>query len=145
MLNAEQKSIIDSTLPAVKERGEEITKAFYRHLFTRYPEVKGMFDMEKQENGKQPKALAMAILNGAKNLANLEKIRPSVESIGKVHTKLNVKPEHYPLVGECLLIAIKEVLEDAATDDVIEAWGAAYGVLADFYIAIEKEIYAKAQ
>ena len=50
-------------------------------------------------------------------------------------------PEHYPLVGECLLIAIKEVLQDAASDEVIEAWGKAYGAIADFYINIEAKIY----
>ena len=72
-------------------------QGIYRELFSRYPEVKGMFDMEKQKSGQQPKALAMAILNAAKNIDNLEKIRPSVESIGKIHVGLHVLPEHYPL------------------------------------------------
>ena len=50
-------------------------------------------------------------------------------------------PEHYPLVGECLLVAIKEVLGEAASDEVIEAWGKAYGEIAEFYIKVEEEIY----
>ena len=141
MLETHTKEIVKSTVPLLKEYGEDITKVFYRELFSRYPEVKGMFDMEKQKSGQQPKALAMAILNVAKNIDNLEKIRPSVESIGKIHVGLHVLPEHYPLVGECLLIAIKEVLQDAASDEVIEAWGKAYGAIADFYINIEAKIY----
>ena len=144
MLDSHTKEIVKSTIPALKQYGEDITKVFYRELFGRYPQVQGMFDMEKQKNGKQPKALAMAVLNAANNIDDLEKIRRSVESIGKTHVSLNVLPEHYPLVGECLLVAIKEVLGDAANDEVIEAWGKAYGEIADFYIRIEEEIY-KAQ
>lgn len=53
--------------------------------------------------------------------------------------RLNVRPEHYPLVGECLLVAIKEVL--GASDEVLEAWSKAYGEIAEFYIDIEKKIY----
>ncbi|MBR7117972.1 MAG: bacitracin resistance protein BacA [Helicobacteraceae bacterium] len=144
MLDSHTKEIVKSTIPALKQYGEDITKVFYRELFSRYPQVQGMFDMEKQKNGKQPKALAMAILNAAINIDDLEKIRRSVESIGKTHVSLNVLPEHYPLVGECLLVAIKEVLGEAANDEVIEAWGKAYDEIADFYIHIEEEIY-KAQ
>ena len=144
MLDLHTKEIVKSTIPALKQYGEDITKVFYRELFSRYPQVQGMFDMEKQKNGKQPVALAMAILNAATNIDDLEKIRRSVESIGKTHVSLNVLPEHYPLVGECLLVAIKEVLGEAANDEVIEAWGKAYDEIADFYIHIEEEIY-KAQ
>ena len=74
MLETHTKEIVKSTVPLLKEYGEDITKVFYRELFSRYPEVKGMFDMEKQKSGQQPKALAMAILNAAKNIDNLEKI-----------------------------------------------------------------------
>lgn len=43
-------------------------------------------------------------------------------------------PEHYPIVGTCLLQAIKEVLGDAATEEIMEAWRVAYGFLADIFI-----------
>ena len=95
MLETHTKEIVKSTVPLLKEYGEDITKVFYRELFSRYPEVKGMFDMEKQKSGQQPKALAMAILNAAKNIDKLEKISPSVETIGKIHVRLHVFREHY--------------------------------------------------
>ncbi len=141
MLDSQTKEIVKSTIPLLNQYGEDITKVFYRELFERYPQVQGMFDMDNIKSGKQPKALAMAILNAANNIDNLEKIRPCVKSVGKTHVRLNVLPEHYPLVGECLLVAIKEVLKDAASDEIIEAWGKAYGEIAGFYINIEKGIY----
>ena len=72
MLDTQTKEIVKSTIPALKQYGEDITKVFYRELFSRYPQVQGMFDMEKQANGTQPKALALAVLNAAKNIENLE-------------------------------------------------------------------------
>ena len=59
MLNQKTIDIIKSTVPVLKEHGLEITKTFYKTMFTNNPEVKEMFNMDKQESGEQPKALAM--------------------------------------------------------------------------------------
>ncbi len=133
--------IVKDTIPILQTKGEAITKSFYCELFSKYPEVKSMFNMEKQKNGEQPKALATAILKAAQNIENLEKMQGFVSKIAITHTNLGVKPEHYPLVGECLLIAIKNVLNPS--DEVILAWQNAYKEIADFYIKLEKDIYSK--
>jgi nitric oxide dioxygenase len=57
------------------------------------------------------------------------------------HVSLEIKPEHYPIVGEHLLGAITQVLEDAATLDILNAWGAAYGQLAEIMIGAENALY----
>ncbi len=131
--------IVKDTIPILQTQGEVITKNFYNELFTRYPEVKSMFNMDKQKSGEQPKALAMAVLKAAQNIENLDKMKNFVGKIAITHTNLGVKPEHYPLVGECLLIAIKNVLNPG--DEVINAWGNAYKEIADFYIRLEEEVY----
>lgn len=141
MLNQKTIDIVKSTVPALKEHGLEITKTFYKNMFANNPEVKPLFNMDKQESGEQPKALAMSILASAQNIDNLPAIMPVVNKIAKIHCNVNVKPEHYPIVGKNLLIAIKEVLGDAATDEIIEAWGKTYEVLAEVFINKEKEIY----
>ncbi|MEN8727666.1 MAG: globin domain-containing protein, partial [Sulfurovum sp.] len=68
----------------------------------------------------------------------------AVEGMAKRHVKTKVKPEHYPMVGVSLLHAIKDVLGDAATNDIIEAWKEAYFFLGDILIAREKELYSVA-
>ena len=143
MLNQKTIDIIKSTVPALKEHGLEITTTFYKTMFENNPEVKEMFNMDKQESGAQPKALAMTVLAAAQNIDNLEVLLPAVKKIGQVHVNTNVKPEHYPIVGKNLLIAIKEVLGDAATDEVLNAWGEAYEVIAKVFIDVEKDIYAQ--
>jgi nitric oxide dioxygenase len=53
---------------------------------------------------------------------------------------VNVQAEHYPIVGTVLLAAMQDVLGDAASDEIIEAWKEAYFFLADIFIAKEKEL-----
>lgn len=141
MLDKKDMDIIKSTVPVLQEHGLEITKHFYKIMFENNPEVKSLFNMEKQESGEQPLALANSILAVAKNIDNLEAIMPAVKSIGEKHVLCKVKPEHYPIVGKNLLIAIKDILGDGATDDIMNAWERAYGVLTKVFIDIEKEIY----
>ena len=141
MLDQKTIDIIKSTVPVLKEHGVEITTTFYKNMFKNNPEVKPLFNMDKQASGEQPKALAMTILAAAQNIDNLEVLLPAVKKIGEVHCNRQITEGHYPIVGSNLLASIKEVLGDAATDEVIEAWGKAYEVIAKIFIDVEKEIY----
>ena len=141
MLNQKTIDIVKSTVPALKEHGLEITTTFYKTMFENNPEVKALFNMENQKSGEQPKKLAMTVLAAAQNIDNLEVLLPAVKNIGQVHVNSNIKPEHYPIVGKNLLIAIKKVLGDIATDEVLNAWEEAYQVIAQVFIDVEKDIY----
>lgn len=143
MLNQETIDIVKSTVPVLKTHGVEITTTFYKLLFNSNPEVKALFDMSKQESGAQPKALANVVLAAAQNIDNLSVLLPVVNKVAEKHVALNVKPEHYPVVGANLLDAIKVVLGDAATDEIINAWGEAFNVIAQVFIDVEAELYSK--
>ncbi|MEF9934358.1 MAG: globin domain-containing protein [Clostridium sp.] len=142
MLDQKTIDIIKSTVPILKEHGLTITKTFYKNMFANNPEVKPYFNMDKQKSEEQPKALAMTILAAAENIDKLEIIIPVVKKIAITHCDKLIKEEHYPIVGSNLLATIKEVLGDAATEEVITAWGNAYNVIAKIFIDTEKEIYA---
>lgn len=143
MLSAETIAIVKSTAPILSEHGETLTKHFYKRMFLHNPEVAPFFNTANQQAGKQQRALAGAITAYAANIDNLEVLGGAVELIAQKHASLMIKPEHYPIVGENLLASIREVLGDGATDDVINAWGEAYGFLADIMIGREKQIYAE--
>ena len=141
MLDQKTIEVVKSTVPVLQEKGVEITTHFYKIMFENNPEVKAMFDMSKQESGAQPMALAMTVLAAAQNIDRLETLLPAVQKIGARHVELNVKPEHYPIVGQNLLQALKDVLGDGATEEVMEARGKAYNIIADIFINVEKDIY----
>ena len=141
MLDEKTIAIVKSTAPVLAEHGETLTRHFYKRMFTHNPEVAPFFNPANQTAGKQQRALAGAITAYAANIDNLEVLGSAVELIAQKHASLMIKPEHYPIVGENLLASIREVLGEAATDDIINAWAAAYGFLADILIGREKQIY----
>ncbi|MEW9048653.1 MAG: NO-inducible flavohemoprotein [Stutzerimonas stutzeri] len=147
MLCAEQIALIKATVPLLESGGEALTNHFYKLLLSEHPEVRPLFNQAHQASGEQPRALANGVLMYARHIDPLDALGPLVAQIINKHVALQVLPEHYPLVGNCLLRAIREVLGEAiATDAVIDAWAAAYQQLADLLIGQEEHLYqAKAE
>jgi nitric oxide dioxygenase len=142
-MTPEQIQIVKSTVPVLQQHGEEITSVFYRHLLTAHPELNRMFDPMNQKDGAQARRLAAAILAYAGNVDRLSNLSGAVDMIGHRHVSLGVLPEQYPVVGTHLLQAIKTVLGDAATQEIVDAWAAAYEQLAGIMIEHERALYAK--
>ncbi|WP_411843917.1 globin domain-containing protein [Salinicoccus sp. HZC-1] len=144
MIAEAKKQIIKDTVPVLEEHGTEITTVFYKRMFEAHPELLNIFNKTNQKVGDQPKALAMTVLAAARHIEDIETIVPAVMGIAHKHRALEIRPEHYPIVGKYLLEGIKEVLGDAATPEIIDAWGEYYGKIADVFIGIEKEMYEAA-
>jgi len=143
-LDAKTIETIKSTIPTLAEHGEAITKRFYEMMFVDHPELKHVFNQANQKQGTQPRALANTVYAAAQYIDNLEAIVPVVKQIAHKHRSMQIKPEQYLIVGKYLLLAIKEVLGDAATDDIIESWAKAYHLIAGVFIQVEKEMYEEA-
>lgn len=140
MLLPEHIETVQATAPLLADRALDITRHFYRRLFERHPEVVPMFNAANQRDDAQQRALADAVVAFALNIRQLENLGPAVERIAHKHVSLGAQPEHFPVVGENLLAAIQEVLGEVATSDVLEAWGAAYGLLSGVLIDREAKI-----
>ncbi|WP_428414804.1 NO-inducible flavohemoprotein [Pararhizobium sp.] len=141
ILSEKTKSIVKATVPALAAHGTDITAAMYARLFQN-DEVKSLFNQSNQgENGRQTKALAHAILAYAQNIDNPGVLAGAVERIAQKHVGLHIQAHHYPHVATALLAAIKEVLGDAATDEILNAWGEAFWVLAGILIGREEQVY----
>jgi nitric oxide dioxygenase len=140
-LSADTIARVKATVPALAEHGEAITLAMYARLF-QDAHIKALFNHANQTTGAQPKALAGAVLAYARNIDNLGAVLPVVERIAQKHVGYHILAEHYPFVAQALLGAIKDVLGDAATDEILAAWGEAYWFLADILIDREAAIRA---
>jgi nitric oxide dioxygenase len=142
MLDKATVDVIKATVPAVKAHADAITECFYPLMFEQYPEVVPYFNQTNQGKGTQPKALANAVVAYGANIDELGNLSDAVAQIVQKHCSLGVLPEHYSIVGTCLLQAIAKVLGEAATDEIIDAWGKAYGQLAEILIAAEESVYS---
>ena len=142
-MNAIQKELIKATVPVLKSNGNDLITYFYQRMLSNNPELKNIFNMANQASGKQQNALTGAVLAYAENIEDPSVLINVLKSIGNKHVSLNIAPEQYDIVGNHLIASIEEVLGDAATAELLEAWTCAYNELAQIMIGIEAEMYKK--
>jgi nitric oxide dioxygenase len=140
-LSQDQLAIIKATVPVLQVHGEAITKTMYDNMIGAHPELHNVFSTTSQITGRQPRALARSVLAYAMYIDDLPKLAHAVERIAQKHVSLFIQPDQYDIVGTFLIGAIGQVLGDAATPEIVDAWTAAYGVLAQVFINREKELY----
>ena len=142
MLSAEHRALVKATVPLLETGGEALTTHFYESLLREHPELQPFFNQANQRSGTQQRALANGVLMYARHIDELEALGDLVSVIVNKHVSLQIQPEHYPIVGGCLLRSIRAVLgAEIATDAVIDAWAAAYGQLAQILIGAEASVY----
>lgn len=135
-LSAQTKEIVGATKPVLEEHGLAITTRMYERLFSEHPEVEHLFSGAAPG---QAERLAGAVLAYAENIDNVDALVPVVRDIGAKHVAAGVEPAHYAVVGEALLGAMVDVLGELDSA-VLDAWGEAYGFLADIFIGVEAEL-----
>ncbi|WP_436873832.1 NO-inducible flavohemoprotein [Kosakonia sacchari] len=141
MLDAQTIATVKSTLPLLAATGPKLTAHFYDRMFTHNPELKEIFNMSNQRNGDQREALFNAIAAYASNIDNLAALLPAVEKIAQKHTSFQIQPEQYNIVGTHLLATLDEMFSPG--QEVLDAWGKAYGILAGVFINREAQIYSE--
>lgn len=139
MLDSQTIATVKSTIPLLAATGPKLTAYFYDRMFAHNPELKDIFNMSNQRNGDQRQALFDAICAYATNIDNLAALLPAVERIAQKHTSFTIQPEQYNIVGTHLLATLDEMLSPG--QEVLDAWGKAYGVLAGVFIQREADIY----
>lgn len=139
MLDPKIIATIKATAPVVAATGPTLTAHFYDRMFAHNPELQNIFNMAHQSSGRQREALFNAIVAYANNIDNLAALLPAVEKIAQKHASFNIQPAQYQIVGEHLLATIRELLNPGQA--VLDAWGAAYQLLADIFIQREAAIY----
>ncbi|OQD68504.1 hypothetical protein PENDEC_c034G06664 [Penicillium decumbens] len=144
-LTVGQIQLIKATVPILAEHGNTITSVFYKNLLDENPTLNNIFNIPSQINGHQSRALACAIYAYAAHIDDLAALSSAVELICNKHASLYAQPEHYSIVGKYLLEAMGEVLGDALTPEIKDAWTAAYWQLADLMIARENQIYRQSE
>ncbi|GAA3129004.1 globin domain-containing protein [Streptosporangium carneum] len=147
MLSPESAEIVRATLPVVGASLDAITTKFYGTMFAERPELlDGLFNRGNQANGEQRRALAGSIAAFAVALLERPDERPDrlLARIAHKHAAVGVTQDQYVIVHKYLFGAIAEVLGDAVTPQVAQAWDEVYWLMAGALIAMEARVYAEA-
>jgi nitric oxide dioxygenase len=148
-LDAETLQVIHTTAPVVVQHMSEITRTFYGIMLEKYPITKTLFNpahfLPEEESGKTPQSVALgeAIVKGCSFLTNFNGFKgtPFLELTAQKHCALGVQAEHYPIVYECFMKAVKKVLGSAVTPEIGAAWSKVVLYQARGYIEREADIY----
>ena len=138
-MNSTQVKLVQESFAKVIPISETAAVIFYDRLFEVAPSVKAMFPEDMSGQRKKLMMMLAAVVNG---LGNLNSILPAASALAKRHVNYGAKPEHYPVVGGALLWTLEKGLGDAWTNELADAWGAAYSTLSGYMIS---EAYGRAQ
>ncbi|MEU9195474.1 globin domain-containing protein [Streptomyces hundungensis] len=144
MLSEKSTATVRATLPAVAAAIDTITERFYGRLFAAHPELlRDLFNRGNQAAGLQRRALAGSIAAFATHLVDHPEDRPDVmlSRIAHKHASLGVTADQYKVVHQHLFAAIGEVLGEAVTPEVADAWDEVYWLMANGLIAAETRLY----
>ena len=64
-------------------------------------------------------------------LTDYEKAEASLAALGRRHDNYGAKKEHYPLVAQAFIMALKDLLGDEFTDELKVLWQQLFGTLAE--------------
>jgi len=126
-VNAMQIKLIQESFQKVAPIAETAAELFYSKLFELDPSLKSLFKGDMKEQGAKLMATLTVVVKG---IGDLNSLVPVVQDLGRRHAGYGVEDEHYGTVGEALIWTLGQGLGDDFTEEVREAWVAAYGVLA---------------
>jgi hemoglobin-like flavoprotein len=100
---------------------------FYDRLFATEPSVRPLFQGDmKAQGAKLMAAIAMVV----DALDRLDAVIEDVKELARRHVKYGVVESHYATVGAALLWTLEQGLgKDVFTDEMKDAWAAAYAAL----------------
>lgn len=129
-----QVTLVKSSWAQVEPIAPTAATLFYDRLFSVAPGVRPLFPDDITEQKRKLMEMIGVVVDG---LDDLPSIVGDVQALGARHAGYGAKPEHYPVVGDCLLWTLGQGLGDGFTPDVKEAWTEAYEILATTMIAAQ--------
>ena len=105
---------------------ETLSSRFYTLLFQKAPETKVLFKNDLQMQGAKLVSTLNFIID---HLDEPDYLLPAARDLAILHVSYDVRPEHYDLVGTCLIEALQSILGTELDDLARQAWADTYAAL----------------
>lgn len=129
-----QIELVQQSWLVVKPIADIAALNFYEKLFQKAPGIRHLF---KGDVKQQAQKLAAMLTFVVRELHRVDDIVDDVKNLGLRHQNYGAKPEHYDLVGVCLIETLAEGLGEKWNQEVEMAWIAAYTILKDAMIGAQ--------
>jgi len=131
MLTRNIFSTVKETVPLLAEHSQTITDNFYKRLLKANPELCTIVNWPSAIGGRQQNALTEAVIECVSDIDNISVLKPAIKKITQKYRNTGVSSELYPVVGQHLLEAIREVLKLPVNHPALKAFDEVYQQLAD--------------
>ena len=133
---ATQITLLKNSVPVIRERFEPASLDFYANLFSIAPETRPLFREDLAGQGMKYMSTLLTVID---LLDDTEAFEAELDDLAVSHTTVGVRPEHYAPMGSALLVTLGESLGKEFTEELRDAWRAAYE-----HVAAEMQARAKA-
>jgi hemoglobin-like flavoprotein len=128
-MTPEQKELIRRSWPLVREQSDAATVLFYERLFTINPSARRLF--RDKDMRLQGTAFIQMVAMFVRSLDDDDPvIAEGIDACGRRHVGYGVRYSDYEPAGRALLWALEQSLGPLFTNEVRDAWEAAYRSLA---------------
>jgi ferredoxin-NADP reductase/hemoglobin-like flavoprotein len=129
-------ALIRESWALVAEDSDKVAAHFYGLIFSRHPQVRALFPpMMDAQRDRLLSALTYVVLH----VDDVEALSAYLRDLGRDHRKFEVRPEHYPIVGQCLVAAMRANAGEAWRPEYDGAWQRAYDLIAKIMIEAAAE------
>lgn len=136
----QQVTLVQNSWEKIKPQMQQAGEIFYKKLFEKAPQVRHLF---KEDVTTQAGRLGYMLTYIVGRLDKLDTIMDDVRRLAVRHNQYGAAPQHYVVVGECLLATLREGLGKNWNKELEEAWTTAYQILADAMIQAQQQASEK--
>jgi NAD(P)H-flavin reductase/hemoglobin-like flavoprotein len=116
----------------VEDRQDKLAGYFYARLFTSHPELRQMFPVTMDV---QRSRLLGALVTAVQRFDEPDEIDGYLRALGRDHRKFAVEPDHYPMVKDALIAALRDFAGEQWCLVYEQAWSDVYDLIAARMIA----------
>ncbi|MFM9957331.1 MAG: globin domain-containing protein [Phycisphaerales bacterium] len=125
-----------STYELVRAGGPRFAELFYAKLFKAAPHLRSMFRSDPASQAeKLTAALDAVVANFSDPTGNAEML----SALGKRHAEYGARPQHYDLVIDLLIDAMRETLGPSVGQPALDEWHMALRLISNQMIAAAEE------
>lgn len=126
-LTAQEIMLVRTSFSLVIPIQDAVADLFYDRLFAIAPELRHLFSNDLNSQKRKLMALLSTCIG---RLQQFSTLAPVIKGLGARHVEYGAKTEHYAIVAEALMWALKQSLGDAFTPEIRYAWAKVYEVVA---------------
>ncbi len=123
---AKQAELVQRSFTQIIPEANATAELFYQRLFELSPSIRAMFKGDMKQQQHQFMDTLQIAVNG---LNKLDKLLPTLQTLGDQYAEYGVKTQDYETVGQALLLTLEQQLGSDFTPAVKDAWMTAYTLI----------------